>query len=239
MAGFLTALNGHVYEGEYKAGEALNNGMFAYINGGKVYKLAATKDTFIKITGKLRQWGLYWLEGVVIDAQDDEIYFIENEWDYLDTAPFNEATFACKEGDYVRMRRLAVGDRVCFTVSPEQYVSQKIGNTTQPGSGGYLLAAPEVPVLTTDLEETDEPTIGDAYSLAVVAEAVTDGGTLTYAWYKNGVAISGATSATLAVAAATYATATNDGAYKCVVTNTLNSMTNSTESTTIVLTGKA
>jgi hypothetical protein len=72
MAGFAVALNGHVYEGEYQASEALTNGMFAYITGGKVAKLAGTKDTYLRIVRKFQQWGLYWLEAIVTDSQDDE-----------------------------------------------------------------------------------------------------------------------------------------------------------------------
>lgn len=239
MAGFAIALNGHVYEGEYQAGEELANGLFAYINAGKVYKLAATKDTYLRITKKYRRFGLYWLEAVVTDAQDDEVYFVENEWDINDTAAFNETTFACAADDYVRMRRLGIGDRIAFSVTADQYAAQKIGNVTQAAAGGLVLPAPEIPVLTTDLEDTDAPTIGDGYTLTIAAKAVSDGGTLSYAWYKDGSAISGADAASYVVHATAYATADHDGDYYCIVTNTLNSMTNSTQSNTITLAGEA
>jgi hypothetical protein len=236
MAGFAVALNGHVYEGEYQASEALTNGMFAYITGGKVAKLAGTKDTYLRIVRKFQQWGLYWLEAIVTDSQDDEIYFVENEWDITDTAAFNEETFACAANDYVRMRRLAVGDHVAFSVTAAQYARQKVGNVTQPGANGLVLPAPEIPVLSTDLEDTDAPTIGGSYTL-LIATTVADGGSLSYQWYKGGVAVNGATNTTLVLNP--YATATHDGAYYCIVTNTLNSMTNSTQSNTITLAGEA
>ena len=50
----------------------------------------------------------------------------------------------------------------------------------------------------------------------------TGNGTLSYQWRKNGTAVSGATSATLSLTAVT---AANEGAYECVVTNSLGSST--------------
>ena len=45
MAGYMTKLNGHVYEGGHAAGEALHNGEFVQLNAsGEVVKTAAAKD---------------------------------------------------------------------------------------------------------------------------------------------------------------------------------------------------
>jgi hypothetical protein len=66
-------------------------------------------------------------------------------------------------------------------------------------------------------QTTQSVTTGQQFTITSTAE-----GTLpfTYVWYKDNVAISGATSATYVVASATTA---NSGVYKLVVTNSLGS----------------
>ena len=52
-------------------------------------------------------------------------------------------------------------------------------------------------------------------SITLIADArVSDGGTLSYQWYKDGTAITGATTANYTL------TATETAGYTCVVTNT-------------------
>ena len=89
----------------------------------------------------------------------------------------------------------------------------------------------ETPVITTDLEAsaslTEEITSID---LAIVA-SVTDGGTLSYAWTKDGEAIQDATAASLTV--------TEVGTYQCTVTNTLGEDTATAQSTACVVTAAA
>lgn len=89
----------------------------------------------------------------------------------------------------------------------------------------------ETPVITTDLSSsaslTSEVTTID---LTIVA-SVTDDGTLSYAWTKDGDAIVGATAATLTVNEA--------GTYQCTVTNTLGEDTATAQSTACVVTAAA
>jgi len=75
----------------------------------------------------------------------------------------------------------------------------------------------ETPTFTTDLLSVDTVAEGASKTLMIVA-AVSDGGTLTYLWYKNHIALP-EVAASLTIAAAE---ASDAGAYKCVVTNTKN-----------------
>lgn len=74
--------------------------------------------------------------------------------------------------------------------------------------------------------------LGQTTSISVSATS-SDGGTLSYQWRKDGVAISGATSALYTI---TNATSNAAGSYSVVVTNTLGSSTASTTSNAAVLT---
>ena len=105
------------------------------------------------------------------------------------------------------------------------------GDTPDPDPDPDPEPEAETPVITTDLEAsaslTEEITSID---LAIVA-SVTDGGTLSYAWTKDGEAIQDATAASLTV--------TEVGTYQCTVTNTLGEDTATAQSTACVVTAAA
>ena len=88
------------------------------------------------------------------------------------------------------------------------------------------------PVIKKDLESSKSVMIGSAVSFAIETEAVETGVSVTYQWYKNDVAISGATSATYTI----NATASTDIAnYKVIVTNKAGGETLSVTSTICAL----
>ncbi len=70
-------------------------------------------------------------------------------------------------------------------------------------------------------------TVGDSASFTVVA---TGSGTLSYQWYKDSSAISGATSATYSIASVA---TTDAGTYDCIVTNSVGSVTSSAATLTV------
>lgn len=84
------------------------------------------------------------------------------------------------------------------------------------------------PVITTQPSSVSVGS-GSVASFTVVAT----GTSLSYQWYKDGAAISGATSATYSISAAT---SSNAGAYTVVVTNTAGSVTSSSATLTIAST---
>ena len=88
------------------------------------------------------------------------------------------------------------------------------------------------PSIDTDLEGAKYARIGDAVTFTVAA-STTDEGTLSYQWYKDDVAIDGATDATYTIDAAAD---TDAGSYKVVVTNTNGTATATATSTVCALT---
>ena len=86
-------------------------------------------------------------------------------------------------------------------------------------TGGVLPVDAETPVFTTPLTDVTEDTSATLDGTATV----TDGGTITYQWYKDNEVIEGETSATITVS--------ESGAYKVVATNTNASATGSTTAT--------
>lgn len=57
MAGYVTKLMGHVYDGANLSGEKLTNGVFAEITADGVKKVTAAKDTLMRVEEKTELWG--------------------------------------------------------------------------------------------------------------------------------------------------------------------------------------
>ncbi len=107
------------------------------------------------------------------------------------------------------------------------------------GTPDGKLTAPEAPpadaatpTFTTNLEAAKAASVGDAVTFTVEA-SVTDGGALSYQWYKGDTAIDGATNATYSIESAALA---DSGNYKVVVTNTKDGKTATATSTVCALT---
>lgn len=58
MAGYVTKLMGHVYDGGHAGAEALTNGVFVEITTDGVKKVTAAKDTLMRVEEKTELWGL-------------------------------------------------------------------------------------------------------------------------------------------------------------------------------------
>ena len=122
-------------------------------------------------------------------------------------------------------------DLVSAGVVEQSEAEELLGYTIPPGllegdtPGPDPEPEAETPVITTDLPAAK--TISGSDTLTIVA-SVTDGGTLSYAWPKDGDPIADATAATLTVSTA--------GTYQCTVTNTLGEDTATAQSTACVVT---
>ena len=137
MAGYFTRLNGHVYEGRYKAQVALSNGQFAIIANELVEETRAKKNNVLRVTEKTELFGMPALRLEIVGGTD-EVYMVENEWDYNDSQEFDESKYTCKVGEFVRMRRLLVGDQVLVSVGADLHLAAAIGTEVQPVEGGLL-----------------------------------------------------------------------------------------------------
>ena len=138
MAGYVTKLVGHVYDGANLSAEALINGVFAEITATGVKKITAVKDTLLRVEEKTELWGLPAVVLNVTGVGTDEVYFIENEWEVNENAEWNEADYTLPTGKYVRMKRLVPGEQVIMSVDGTLYAALSVGDTVKPASGGTV-----------------------------------------------------------------------------------------------------
>jgi len=138
MAGYVTKLVGHVYDGANLSGETLVNGVFAEITANGVKKVTAAKDTLMRVEEKTELWGLPALVLNVTGVGTDEVYFVENEWDINDSEEYDETAYTLPSGKYVRMKRLVPGEQVIMSVDSTLYAALSVGDTVKPASGGTV-----------------------------------------------------------------------------------------------------
>lgn len=138
MAGYVTKLAGHIYDGANSAGEALTNGVFAEMTASGVKKVTAAKDTLLRVEEKTELWGNPALRLNVTGVGSDEVYFVENEWEVDENAEWNEADYTLPSGKLVRMKRLLPGEQVIMTVDSTLYSGLNVGDTVQPAAGGTV-----------------------------------------------------------------------------------------------------
>ena len=138
MAGYVTKLMGHVYDGANLSGEALINGVFAEITADGVKKVTAAKDTVLRVEEKTELWGNPALRLNVTGVGTDEVYFVENEWEVDENAEWNEADYTLDAGKYVRMKRLLPGEQVLMSVENSLYTTLAVGDAVQPAAGGTV-----------------------------------------------------------------------------------------------------
>ena len=140
MAGYVTKLMGHVYNGDHMAAEALINGVFAEITADGIKMVTAAKDTVMRVQEKTDLWGLPALRLDVVSAGVDEVFFTENEWEVDDNEEWDESRYTLPVGKYVRMKRLLPGEQVIMSVDETLYAALEIGAAVQPAAGGTVAA---------------------------------------------------------------------------------------------------
>lgn len=139
MAGYMRKLNGYVYDGANRAAEALTNGLFVGITSDGVKKITAAGDIIFRVEEKTTLWGLPAVVLNVIDEGDDEIYFVENEWDINDAVDYDEKNYTCKIGDFVKMHRPVLNDQLVVSVTAEVLATLAVGDQAKPASGGSIV----------------------------------------------------------------------------------------------------
>ena len=131
MAGYMTKLQGYVYEGELVNGAsaAVENGIVMLAgtstNAGKLVMPAA--DTTSKLLCK-EVTTIY--DGVtayrfVVDSLAKNYYFVENGFDINDSAAYDKRTYTTAVGAELRAHPLLVG---------EEFVTDKVTGTIAAGS---------------------------------------------------------------------------------------------------------
>lgn len=139
MAGYMTKLQGYVYEGTYKAAEALTNGVFVEITADGVKKIAAKGDAVLRVDAKEMLFGKKALRLSVVHAGTADTFFTENEWDHAMCCEWNLADYEIAIGDYVKMHRLVPGDQLIMSVDDTVYAAVAVGDTVNPNAGGSVV----------------------------------------------------------------------------------------------------
>lgn len=132
MAGYMTKLQGYVYEGELVNGAAaaVENGILMVqgtsTDAGKL-KLPASADTTTKLVCK-EVTTIY--DGVtayrfIVDKLNDRYYFVENGFDINDSAAYDKRTYTTAVGAELRAHPLLVG---------EEFVTTKVTGTPAVGT---------------------------------------------------------------------------------------------------------
>lgn len=137
MAGYMTKLQGYVYDGEHIAATDLNNGDFVEINAnGKVAKVAAAVDTTLRVVEKEGPYGLKGLRLIVATQGAKEVFLVENlpeaERDY------EKAEYTSKAGEFVRKHRLLAGEQLQVTTTDELFDTVAVGDILTIGIDGEL-----------------------------------------------------------------------------------------------------
>lgn len=138
MAGYMTKLQGYVYNGDHKAGEALTNGLFVEITANGVKKITAAGDAVLRVDAKEKLFGKDAIRLSVVDGGTKDYFFVENEWDDARCCAFNLADYEVKIGDYVKMHRLLPGEQLIMSVDSATYAALAVGDTAKPASGGGI-----------------------------------------------------------------------------------------------------
>ena len=138
MAGYMTKLQGYVYEGEHKAAAstAIGNGTFVKVVNGEVTPTTAAMDTKMRILRATTLWGLPAVEAIVVSVGTDEVYFVEQVPDLANLYDYNEITATITPGQYVRMHRMLPGESAIFTIAADLVATFVAGAAIQPSADG-------------------------------------------------------------------------------------------------------
>ena len=139
MAGYFQR-GAHIYEGAYKAGEQLENGLFVSLTANGVKKLTAAGDAEFRVVEKTILWGKKALRLVCTYAGTKEVYFTESEFEnYGDKGDYNDADYAVPAGHFVKMRRPEINDMIIMSVGDELYAALSKDDVVVPAVGGLVV----------------------------------------------------------------------------------------------------
>lgn len=138
MSGYVTKGN-HIYNGDYLAGEALKNGLFAEIvAAGTVKKITAAGDMELRVDAKETLFGEPAIRATVVYEGTKDTFFVENEWDLDCECNYNTADYELPAGEYVKMKRLLAGEQVIFNVTSAVAATLAVNDIIKPASGGSV-----------------------------------------------------------------------------------------------------
>lgn len=140
MAGYMTKLVGSdgIYDGSYKAGEALTNGIFVNIAAdGTVKKLTGAGSIEMRVREKTTLWGLPAVILDVVVEGDGTAYFVEQVNPGVHEE-YNDIENVIKAGEFVRMHKPLLGEQLIMSVTSAVLATLTEGDTAKPASGGTI-----------------------------------------------------------------------------------------------------
>lgn len=141
MAGYMTKVVGSdgIYDGSYKAGEVLTNGIFVEVAAdGTVKKLVAAGDIEMKVREKTTLWGL---PAVVLDVVVEGsglTYFVE-QVNPGTREEYNDVEPEIKIGEFVRMHKPLLGEQLIMSVTSTVLGTLTEGDIAKPAAGGTIV----------------------------------------------------------------------------------------------------
>ena len=117
MAGYMTKLQGYVFEGEYKLlGNAeLHNGEFALLGEeegelGVVPAAESGADLKVMLLDNVTIYDGMEAKKFLVKENAGNVFFVENGYEPAKELEYDNANYAVKPGEYVRMHMLLPGD---------------------------------------------------------------------------------------------------------------------------------
>ena len=139
MAGYFRKAEEWNYEGAYKAGAALTNGLFVYIDGANGVKpIAEAGDSEFRVEEKTTLYGEPAVVLVCTKVGAKLHYITENEFEDYGDKEFNTATYQIPVGHYVKMRRPNINDEIVINVTSAVAATLTVGDIALPASGGSI-----------------------------------------------------------------------------------------------------
>lgn len=139
MAGYFRKAEEWNYEGAFKAGAVLTNGLFVYVDGANGVKpIAAAGDAEFRVDEKTTLYGLPAVVLTCTNVGTKVHYITENEVEDYGDKEMDTSAYTIPVGHYVKMRRANINDQVVISVTAEVLATLAVGDTAIPASGGSI-----------------------------------------------------------------------------------------------------
>lgn len=140
MAGYFSKLNGRVYDGQYEANAAFENGTFVELNSsGKLVSCSTNEVLTLQCVEKTDLWGNYALRLRVI-AEDGEVFMVEQDFNMNEYGEYDERDNGVKAGQLARVRCPHISDEILLEVTSTLYNNTDVGDKFNIGSGTIVAA---------------------------------------------------------------------------------------------------
>lgn len=176
MAGYMTKLQGYVYDGEHVANAAMKIGSLVTVTAGKVVALDAATDMVLRVVGLKSPYNMNGMIFRVINQGTTPVYLVEGLTNQHDDD--DHTLSVVKKDAYVRMHRLLVGEE--FTVSTDiiAHTDFIVGDWLYAGEVAIQVPSLEITKIVTKVRDTSASADITGGSLATFV--LVEGDVITY-----------------------------------------------------------